>query len=1072
MRYPLSSHQERLWFIDRFEAGNLYPASPLYHNLPLILHVRGPLDGVRAAVALRRLADRHAALRTRMVSEAGEPAQAVDESLDMPMPELALGAEAGFEAALDAAVAEASRPFVAQGGPLVRAALLRYGAGESLIVVTLHHLIADRASLHILARDFGEIMRSTAEGLPPAAHKPEVPYSDYSEWQRSLSAEALEPLLFYWKWQLRGKLAALELPSARPRPAIHTFTGARHTFAWDAALAESVRAFAAREQVEPAAVTLAAFKVLLHRYARQEEIVVGTSEPRRRAPGTERIVGPLANLVVLRTQLGGNPPFRTLLGEVARTMRDAREHQEMPFDSLVRALKPAADMSRTALFDVLFGHDEEPLPEIGLGEGVVARIVETNLGFGKYDLNLALQAGRGGTFAGTLVYNADFHDAWFIAQMMRHLERLLREAMADPDTGIDDLPLLSAQEEEKQLVEWNATAAGAPRESTLHDLFAAQAGRTPERIALSHGETRLTYAELEARANRLAHFLQGQGVGRETLVAVCLERSPELIVALLAILKAGGAYLPLNPAAPRERLLFTVRDAEVAHLVTTASLAEKFGAAVAQVIRLDTDAAAIAEMPAHPPESAARPEDLAYCIYTSGSTGEPKGVLIEHRQVTRLMFNDRMPFAFREDDVWTLFHSCCFDFSVWEMYGALLYGGRLAIVPLEIARDPVLFARLVEREQVTVLNQTPTAFSQFAREALRGSPAALALRCVIFGGEALAPRQLQAFRAAYPSVRLVNMYGITETTVHVTHAEIGDEEIAQSVSNIGRPIPTTTTYLFDEKLRLVPVGVAGELCVGGEGVARGYLRRDELTRQRFITHLSRPGERLYRSGDLARHLPDGRLVYLGRLDDQVQIRGFRVELGEIKARLLAHPAVNDAEVVARSWREGEAPELAAYLVTDGEISAEALQRHLRETLPDYMVPRAFVPMPVLPLTVNGKVDRRALPEPVDVREGGRNGYTAPRDATEEKLAALWEEVLQRERVGIRDSFFDLGGHSLLAMQMMARVRETFGVELPLRHVFEAPTIEAFAAIVTAGAVSGPLPAIPKAARRSSAAAVG
>jgi len=1088
MKCPLSFHQERLWLIDSFETGKVYSSSPTYHNIPLLLRGRGKISAEKLGEALRLLAGRHAALRTRVVAETDGPVQVIEPYLAVAVPVRDLGEKADAAAALAAAVAEATRPFALQADALLRAALLRYGTDSFLAVITLHHLVADRPSLRILARELGQIMGGSAPS------DPELQYADFAHWQRSLSAEALEPLLFYWKWQLRGRLSALELPAARPRPAVLTFTAAWLAFTWDPGLGRALRDFAARERAEPESVTLAAFKVLLHRYARQDEIVVGASEPGRHQPGADRLVGPVANLVVLRSQLGGNPSFRAVLAEVDRGRRQAREHQAMPFGPLVLALRPEMDMSRTALFDVLFGHDEEPAPEIGLGEGVTARLIDTNLGYGKYDLNLSLQAERGGGLAGALVYNADLHDADFMAQMMRHLGRLLRAALADPTAGIDDLPLLDAAEERRQLVDWNDTAAGAPRERTLPELFAAQAARTPDRIALSHGAEGVTYAALEARANRLAHHLQAQGVGPEALVAVCLDRSIDLVMALLAVLKAGGAYLPLDPSYPRERLAFTVRDAQVAHLVTTAALAGVIAEPVAQRTLLDADAAAIAGRPDAAPALAVRPEHLAYCIYTSGSTGQPKGALLEHRQVVRLMRNDRMPFTFGETDVWTLFHSCCFDFSVWEMYGALLYGARLVIVPQEVARDPALFVALVVREGVTILNQTPTSFYNFAAEALRtGAP--LALRTVIFGGEALLPLHLRAFRAAYPGVALVNMYGITETTVHVTVAEVDEGDIAANRSNIGRPIPTTTTVLLDRKLRLVPAGVPGEICVGGEGVGRGYLRRDALTRERFIDDPYRPGERLYRSGDLARHLPDGRMIYLGRIDDQVQIRGFRVELGEIKTRLLQHPAVAGVEVIARPLA-GEALELVAYLMLRGQAatvntgaisrdyasvvdaginssgltpSVAELRRHLAATLPDYMVPAAFVLLPALPLTANGKVDRRALPEPAGQAAAAGRDYVAPRNPAEEKLAALWAEVLRRDRVGVRDSFFELGGHSLLATQLMSRVRDAFDVELPLRHLFEAPTVEAFAPIVAARAAAGAPPPqaapIGKAARR-------
>jgi amino acid adenylation domain-containing protein len=1035
----------------------VYPAAPTYHNIPLLLVGEGAIDATRLRAAWTALTARHDVLRTRIVAEGAGAVQVIDPPAGATLHERSLG-DVEPAGALDQAIADAQRPIALASEPLARITLWRFraaGTERFVVAITLHHLIADKPSLRIVAGELATLMRSGEAELPPA----ELQYVDFSEWQRTLSKEALEPLLFHWKWQLRGRLAALELPSARPRPAIHTFTAARHALVWPAELARQLRVLAAAERVSPAAVALAAFQVILHRYARQDEIVVGTSCSCRRQPGTERLVGPAANLVVLRQQLGGNPTFRALVKETARTLADAEKHQEMPFDPLVLALNPEKDMSRTALFDVLFGYEDEPPPELDFGAGARARPVDPNLGYGKYDLNLALQPAADGSISGALVYNADFHDAWFIEQMMRHLGRVAATVASRPETGIDDIVLLDADEERQQLVTWNDTAASAPREQTLHRLFAEQVERTPERTAVSLGGERLSYAELDARANRLAQRLRRLGVGPDRLVGLYFERSIELVTAILATLKAGGAYLPFDPIHPADRIGFMMGDAQPCAVLTHNRCAERVaGFAPHGCAVLNVDDPTLASEPATPPADLTRPEHLAYCIYTSGSTGRPKGALIEHRQVVRLLVNERLPFAFGPDDCWTLFHSCCFDFSVWEMYGALLYGGRLVVVPRDVAQDPAAWVALVAQERVTVLNQTPTSFYNFARTALQRRTE-LALRYVVFGGEELAPTHLREFKAAYPQTRLINMYGITETTVHVTVGEVSDEEIATNRSGIGRPIPTTTTYLMDEQRRLVPVGVPGEICVGGEGVGRGYLRREELTNERFVANPYRPDERLYRSGDLARQLPDGRLVYLGRMDDQVQIRGFRVELGEIKTRLLGYPGLTDVELMARKGSAG-ALELVAYYVAKSDIAVADLRRHLAAALPDYMVPSAFVRLPGLPLTSNGKVDRRALPEPVALSAGGGASYVAPGTPTQQQLAAIYATVLRQERVGATDGFFDLGGHSLLATQLMSRVRESFGLELPLRHVFEAPTVAGLAAVIdaqlAAGRAAGPV----------------
>jgi amino acid adenylation domain-containing protein len=1048
-RYPLSYHQERLWFIDQFETGTVYSSHPIYHNLPLLVHLRGPVAAEDLEAGLRAIVARHAALRTRIISAANEAFQVPDGEAGLELRVVCL-AGSPVERAVEEALADARRPFALDRESPLRAVLFRLAEDESLLAVTVHHIVADRRSLEIVARELAEFCAARAEGRPPRLPEP-LQYTDFTLWQRELPAGALESLLRFWKWQLRGRLAALELPADRPRPAIHTFTDAWLPVTVAAGLARRLAALGQAKGHGLEAVLLAAWKALLHRYAGQEEIVVGVAVAGRTQPGTDNLVGPLANLVVLRTDLGGDPPFAELLARVAQALRQARAHQDMPFDRLVLELKPEPDMSRTALFDVLFHFDEAPARlHFGAAQG---QLIDTNLGHGKYDLHLSLRGGADG-LSGSLVYNADIYDRFTAEQMLRHFEALLAGVAGDPARPVDDWPLLGAEEERRQLEAWNSTQASYPHDKTVHQLFEEQVARTPDRPAVIYEGDSLTYRQLDERANRLAHHLREQGVGPDALVAVCLERSVDLVATLLAVLKAGGAYLPLDPKYPPERLRFQVDDAGARQLITTSSLAGRVPIAVPSVTLLDTDAENIAACPASAPAPNVSPDNLIYCLYTSGSTGTPKGVLLEHRNVTRLLVNDRLQFTFGADDVWTMFHTYCFDFSVWEMYGALLYGGKLVVVPRCVTTDPAAFLALLERERVTVLNQTPTAFAALIREALDRPPLALALRYVIFGGEALHPGQLRRWRAAYPDVKLINMYGITETTVHVTFKEIGERELQQDVSNIGRPIPTTTTYVLDSRLRLLPVGVPGEMCVGGAGVGRGYLGRPELTRQRFVHNPYRPQERLYRSGDLVKHLTNGEMVYLGRMDDQVQVRGFRVELGEVRSQLLGHPAVAAADVVA--WQPpGEALELAAYVVPAGEVSVASLRAHLGQSLPHYMVPSAFILLPALPMTPTGKVDRKALPSPQSARSDKAGGFVAPRDPVEEQVAAIWMQVLGVERVGIHDNFFELGGHSLRATQVVAQIWQAFQIKLPLSTLFEAPTLAELARRIDAVRPSGP-----------------
>ncbi len=756
----------------------------------------GELTAATAEAVLAALVMRHEVLRTRL-QEDDVPARAViRDQVEVTVAAVVLPEGSSDSDVTEYLTAANARPFTLHQEALVRSELVRVAgeepAGRFWWLITLHHLIADRPSLPLLAGEVAAGLRGEAVAAP------EFHYPDYVAWQRSLPSDALEPLLFYWKWQLRGRLAPLELPTARPRRAVHTFTAARHPFHWSPATTQALRQLARQHDTSPTVAALAMFKVLLHRYAQQPEVVIGTSAANRRQEGTAALIGPVANLLVLRSTFQAGMTVAEVLTQFAQTHREAWDHQEMPFDPLVQVLNPAKDMSRTALFDVLATVEETPFPELAGGPAGPLRIVDLNLGYGKYDLALHLQFTAEDTVVGTLTYNADLHDPPFVAQLARHFTRLVEAAAAEPTAEITDLPLLSAAEATQQLSTFNATAANAPRDQTLTDRFARQVAASPARIALHAAGVDLTYGELDRRANQLARLLVSQGVLPDTLVAVALPRSPELIVALLAVLKSGGAYLPLESSHPIARLHFTLADAGVTHLISLSGVmaAAAVPPTVTKITLLDHEASTLAAQVETAPDVATLPENLAYCIYTSGSTGQPKGVLIEHRQVVRLMETDRSPFTFGPDDGWVLFHSACFDFSVWEMYGALLFGGRLVMVDATTARDPDRMADVLLTQGITVLNQTPSAFRQLDAALRRRGYPDLAVRQVIFGGEALAPLDLRNFATAYPTIALINMYGITETTVHVTHHRITAEDIAENRPVIGRPLPTTTTLVL------------------------------------------------------------------------------------------------------------------------------------------------------------------------------------------------------------------------------------------------------------------------------------
>ena len=1056
---PLSPHQERLWFIDRFERGNIYPEGPTYHNVPWLVRLRGGVDGPALEAALWRLALRHEALRTRLLTREERGWQRVEAEPTWRLERLEVDDPAGLE---ERAVSLVQRPLTLEEGPLVRAWWLRAGQDESLLALSLHHALVDWASLDVLFRDFTELYSAEVERREPRLSEAPLQARDFRHWQREFPPAALESLLFFWRRELGGSLKALELPTDRPRPAIHTYTAGRHRFSLPQ---DAVGELARRCGREPEAVLLAAFQAVLRRWAGHEEIVVGTVHAGREREGLADVVGPVGNLIVLRAFLEEEARFGDVASAATQTLQRARRHGDMPFDPLVLALKPEKDMSRTALFDVLF-RTAPPSPTTSLPRGPRAERVDTHLGWGKYDVSLCLTPARD-TWEGTLVYNRDLFDAPTLERLARHLDTLLRAAAAAPERPLLALPLMD--EAERAAVLSTRDRKDFAVEGGLSQRFERQVARTPRAPALvSEGQV-LTYAELEERANRLAHHLRGRGVGPESLVGICLERSAEVVVSILAILKAGGAYLPLDPKYPRDQLAFTVADSGARWVLMNEASAPALEGCGASCIDLAAEARAIAAEPGTPLGEAPLPEQAAYVIYTSGSTGKPKGCVVTHRNVLRLLDATASLFDFGPDDGFTLFHSYAFDFSVWELWGALAHGGRVVVVPYLVSRAPETFAQLLRTERVTVLNQTPSAFyalmDHLDEEAIRS------LRFVIFGGEALDFQRPRPFleRHGEHAPRLINMYGITETTVHVTHRPVGAQEVASGTGSlIGAPLADLDLLVLDASLQPQPIGVAGELYVGGAGLARGYLGRPELTAERFIPHpFGRgPGERLYRTGDLARRTTHGDIEYLGRVDQQVKIRGFRIELGEIEAALSSHPRVRGALVMAHDFGGGD-KRLVAYVASEDQLPVPELRRHLRDRLPPHMVPAAFIRLDAFPLTENGKVDRKALPTPERRGALEETEFAQARTPAEEVLVELWKQVLRVERVGIHDNFFDLGGDSILSIQILSRAAQR-GLKLPAQAIFHHQTVAELAAAaqpLTATPSeqeppSGELPALP------------
>jgi amino acid adenylation domain-containing protein len=1054
-RGPLSYSQERLWFLDRLE-----PDSPLY-NVPMALRLTGRLDPATLERSLAEVVRRHGALRTTFEEEAGEPVQVVAPAMDFRLPVVDLRglpiepreAEAGR-----LAVEEARRPFDLRRGPLLRARLLRLETGAWTLLLNLHHVVSDGWSMGVLVEESAALYAAFADGHPsPLAGLP-VQYLDFSVWQRRwLRGSALDGLLAWWREALAGAPTLLELPADRPRPAIQSWAGDSEPVALPAGLPAALGGLVREEGATLFMGLLAAFQALLFRYigrGGQDDILVGTPVANRGRAEVEGLIGFFVNTLVLRGRPAGGLSFRELLGQARSASLDAFAHQDVPFEKLVEALGVERSLAHSPLFQVALVLQNTPSKPVDL-PGVSFARADLRTGLAMFDLTLGLWEVEGG-IEGTLDYSTALFDASTARRLIGHLRVLLEAAAADPSVPIGELPLLTINERE-QLRSWSAVVSEPGGEGLLHELFAAQAGRAPDAVAVVFESVSLTYGELDRRAAALARRLRALGVGPEVPVGLCLERSAEMVVAVLGTLMAGGAYVPLDPAYPEERLRYLFEDSRMPVLVTTRGLGEAFtGLRKVFLEDLETDAGRA------PDRHGLTPDHPAYVIYTSGSTGRPKGVVVTHRDVVRLFQATDGWFGFGPGDVWSLFHSYAFDFSVWEIWGTLLYGGRLVVVPYWVSRSPEDFYRLLCRERVTVLNQTPSAFGQLiqAEEALGTSPELpeLSLRTVVFGGEALNLQSVAPWWRRHPegaedSPRLVNMYGITETTVHVTYRPLSPSDLEGAPGSwIGRAIPDLSVHVLGPGFQPLPAGVPGELHVGGAGLARGYLSRPDLTAERFVPDpfAGRSGARLYRSGDLARWRSSGELEYLGRIDHQVKIRGFRIELGEIEAALARHPAVREAVVL-----KGGGERLLACLVIREEVGTTELRRFLGERLPEHMVPSGWVLLDAFPLTTNGKVDRRALAG-MEPRGGEREVQEGPRTLAEERLAAIWSDLLGVAGVGVRDDFFELGGHSLLATRVVSRVRETFGVELPLRALFESPALADLAArIEEAGRAAEP-----------------
>ncbi|HYX14919.1 MAG TPA: amino acid adenylation domain-containing protein [Nostoc sp.] len=1053
--FPTSFAQQRLWFLDQLASGN-----PFY-NVSTALCLKGSLNFTALKQTFNEIVRRHETLRTTFVIVQQQPVQAIPAescanapSLTIPLPLIDIR---NFDQECETlvrriATAEAQHPFNLTTGPLLRVKLLQVDEAEYVLLLNLHHIVADGWSIGVLIRELGILYKAFVEDKQCLISTllPELPiqYADFAQWQRewlqAVGENGCSPLqtqLAYWQKQLDG-ISVLNLPTDRVRPVVPTYRGAKQFLELPQSLTQAVEALSYQENVTLFMTMLAAFQTLLYRYTQQEDIVVGSAIANRNRSELEGLIGFFVNSLVLRSDLSGNPTFRELLNRVREVTLGAYTHQDLPFEKLVEELHPERDLSRHPLFQVVFSLQNTPIEALEL-PGLKLSLFDFDSKIAKLDLEFHLWRDLE-TLKGEVVYSTDLFDQSTITRMLGHFQILLESIVANPKERILDLALLTEGERQQLLIDWNDTKKSYPNSKCFHQLFEAQVEKTPNAIALVFGNQQLSYKELNIRSNQLAHYLKKIGVKAESLVGICVERSsetlpeasPEMIIAILGIFKAGGAYLPLDPSYPQERLNFMLKDAQVSILLTQEKLLQHFTEFSNQIISLDKDWASITQHSRENPNSCVRLENLAYVIYTSGSTGQPKGVLIEHRGLSNLAAEQIEVFNLQPSNRILQFASLSFDASIFEIVMALGTGATLYLANKESLLPQKALLQLLREKAITHVTLPPAVLAVLPTQSLP------VLQTIICAGESCSEDIIK--RWWNPNRRLFNAYGPTEATVWSTVAEI------KSVTEkppIGRPIANIEIYILDKYLQPVPVGILGELYIAGDGLARGYLNCPELTAKKFIPNPfnGKKGARLYKTGDLARYRADGNIEFLERIDNQVKIRGFRIELSEVETVISQHNNVEKAIVVAQG-NLYDNKHLVAYIVPNSaqKPTIIELRQFLKGKLPEYMIPKAFVILDSLPLTANGKVDHYAL-KAIDTQSRSIDkAFIAPRTQTESTLAKIWAEVLNVEHIGIHDNFFDLGGNSLLAIRLLDQINKQFERDLPLSNLFLNQTIESLA----------------------------
>jgi aspartate racemase len=1032
---PLSFAQQRLWFINQLE-----PDSPAY-NVPWVRRISGLLKVHSLEQSLNEIVRRHESLRTSFIIVDGEPVQVVSASESIAISIIDLSHLPHSEQqAQRLAAEEAQRPFDLSRGLLLRASLLRVSEKEHVLLLVMHHIVTDGWSMGVLFRELMALYDAFANGKPSPLAELDIQYADFAVWQRLwLQGEELERQLSYWRQQLDGASGLLDLPTDRPRPAVQSYRGAKLGAVLPKDLSDRVNGLSQREGATLFMTLLAAFQALLSRYSGQSDICVGSPIANRNQGKIEDLIGVFVNTLVLRTDLSEDPSFQELLRRVKEVALEAYAHQDLPFEKLVEELQPERSLSRNPLFDAMFVLQNAPASTVKL-PGVVLSPWSISNKTTRFDLEVHVWD-RADGLACTFIYNTDLFDEATIIRMMGHFQVLLEGVAADPQRRLSMIPLSKEAERHQLLEDWNATTTPYPQQC-VHRLFEAQVEKTPDAVAVIFEKEQLSYRDLNRRANQLAHYLRGLGVGPEVPVGVCMERGVEMVVSLLGVLKAGGAYVPLDATYPPERLSFMLEDAGVRVLLTQGRLLESLQTHKAKVVHLETDWQEIARQVKENPVNETTAENLAYVMYTSGSTGTPKGVSIPHRGVARLV-KETDYCRMTPGEVFLQFAPISFDASTFEIWGCLLNGARLVVFPAHLPSLDEL-RKTIQEHRITTLWLTAGLFHQIVED----EPDSFKhVKQLLAGGDVLSVAHVQKILEKHPECQLINGYGPTESTTFTCCYQVtADWQVGTTVP-IGRPVANTQVYLLNRHMEPVAVSEMGELYIAGDGLARGYLNRPELTAEKFIPNpFSREvGARLYKTGDLARYLADGNIEFHGRIDNQVKVRGYRIEPGEIEAALTGHPAVGQCVVVARQEAAGDKRLVAYAVAAQGQTpTGGELRSLLKKKLPDYMIPAAFVMLESLPLTPNGKVDRASLPPPDSARQEPEAVFTPPRYDVERMLIQIWENLLNVRPIGIKENFFDLGGNSLLAVRMVSEIKKMYGRTIRLSSLFQGATVEQIA----------------------------